>query len=140
MAGGASTAARLRRMDEHAEIIMVERGPDISFANCGLPYHIGEVIQDRDKLLVVTPDTLKAMLNIDIRVRSEVSNINRGEKTIDIRNLETGQTYQETYDKLVLSPGAAPIVPPLPGVDVYKRQPQPLAESTSKISKPQNVL
>ena len=118
VAGGASTAARLRRMDEHAEIIMVERGPDISFANCGLPYHIGEVIQDRDKLLVVTPDTLKAMLNIDIRVRSEVSNINRGEKTIDIRNLETGQTYQETYDKLVLSPGAAPIVPPLPGVDL----------------------
>jgi len=118
VAGGASAAARLRRMDEHAEIIMVERGPDISFANCGLPYHIGEVIQDRDKLLVVTPDTLKAMLNIDIRVRSEVTNINREEKTIDIRNLETGQTYQETYDKLVLSPGAAPIVPPLPGVDL----------------------
>ena len=118
VAGGASTAARLRRMDEHAEIIMVERGPDISFANCGLPYHIGEVIHDRDKLLVVTPDTLKAMLNIDIRVRSEVTNINRSEKTIDIRNLETGQIYQETYDKLVLSPGAAPIVPPLPGVDL----------------------
>lgn len=118
VAGGASAAARLRRMDEHGEIIMVERGPDISFANCGLPYHIGEVIQDRDKLLVVTPDTLKAMLNIDIRVRSEVTNINREEKTIDIRNLETGQIYQETYDKLVLSPGAAPIIPPLSGVDL----------------------
>lgn len=118
VAGGASTAARLRRMDEHAEIIMIERGPDISFANCGLPYHIGEVIKDRDKLLVVTPESLKAMLNIDSRVRSEVVSINRAEKTVTVRNLETGQTYQESYDKLVLSPGAMPVVPPLPGVDL----------------------
>ena len=117
VAGGASTAARLRRMDELAEIIMIERGPYISFANCGLPYHIGEVIEDREKLLVVTPESLKAMLNIDSRVKQEVTQINRKEKFVTVKNLETGESYTETYDKLVLSPGAAPIVPPLPGVD-----------------------
>ncbi len=118
VAGGASTAARLRRMDESAEIVMLERGPDISFANCGLPYHIGEVIQDRDRLLVVTPEKLKAMLNIDSRVHSEVVKINRDEKTVTVRDLNANNTYDEHYDKLVLSPGAAPIVPPLPGVDL----------------------
>jgi NADPH-dependent 2,4-dienoyl-CoA reductase/sulfur reductase-like enzyme/peroxiredoxin family protein/rhodanese-related sulfurtransferase/TusA-related sulfurtransferase len=118
VAGGASTAARLRRMDESAEIIMLERGPYISFANCGLPYHIGEVIEDRDKLLVVTPESLKAMLNIDSRVKHEVTQINRSEKTVTVQDLETGRSYEESYDKLVLSPGAAPIVPPLPGVDL----------------------
>ena len=117
VAGGASTAARLRRMDELAEIIMIERGPYISFANCGLPYHIGEVIEDREKLLVVTPESLRAMLNIDSRVKQEVTQINRKEKFVTVKNLETGESYTETYDKLVLSPGAAPIVPPLPGVD-----------------------
>ncbi len=117
VAGGASTAARLRRMDELADIIMIERGPYISFANCGLPYHIGEVIEDRDKLLVVTPESLKAMLNIDSRVKQEVTEINRTEKFVTVKNLETGESYKETYDKLVLSPGAAPIVPPFPGVD-----------------------
>ena len=118
VAGGASTAARLRRMDESAEIVMLERGPYISFANCGLPYHIGEVIQDRERLLVVTPESLKEMLNIDSRVRHEVVHINRDEKTIRVRELETGRTYDEGYDKLVLSPGASPFVPPLPGVDL----------------------
>ncbi|MDY6873729.1 MAG: CoA-disulfide reductase [Chloroflexota bacterium] len=118
VAGGASTAARLRRMDENAEIVMYERGPYISFANCGLPYHIGEVIEDREKLLVVTPEKLKAMMNIDSRVRHEVISINRDEKTVTVQNLENGQTYDERYDKLVLSPGAAPTVPPLPGVDL----------------------
>jgi NADPH-dependent 2,4-dienoyl-CoA reductase/sulfur reductase-like enzyme/peroxiredoxin family protein/rhodanese-related sulfurtransferase/TusA-related sulfurtransferase len=116
VAGGASTAARLRRMDESAEILMLERGPYISFANCGMPYHIGEVIQDREKLLVVTPQDLKALLNIDARVNNEVLRINRAEKTVTIRDVETGRTYDESYDKLVLSPGASPIVPPLPGV------------------------
>ncbi len=118
VAGGASTAARLRRMDEQAEIIMFERGPYISFANCGLPYHIGEVIKDRDKLLVVTPEKLNAMMNIDSRVNHEVISINRKEKTVTVRNLENGQIYDERYDKLVLSPGATPTVPPLPGVDL----------------------
>ncbi|HAF48495.1 MAG TPA: pyridine nucleotide-disulfide oxidoreductase [Anaerolineaceae bacterium] len=118
VAGGASTAARLRRMDEHAEIVMLERGPYISFANCGLPYHIGEVIRDRDRLLVVTPDDLKAMLNIDSRVRHEVIRINRDQKTVTVKDLETDRIYEESYDKLVLSPGAGPLVPPLPGVDL----------------------
>ena len=118
VAGGASTAARLRRMDEKAKIIILERGPYISFANCGLPYHIGEVIEDRDKLLVVTPEKLKAMMNIDSRIRNEVTGIDRAKKIVTVKNLETGETYEEGYDKLVLSPGAAPIVPPLPGVDL----------------------
>ncbi len=118
VAGGASTAARLRRMDEQAEIVMLERGPFISFANCGLPYHIGEVIQDRERLLVVTPESLKAMLNIDSRVKHEVTKINRDAKTVTVKKLDTGEVYEESYDKLVLSPGAGPIVPPLPGVDL----------------------
>lgn len=118
VAGGASTAARLRRMDEKAEIIILERGPYISFANCGLPYFIGEVISERDKLLVVTPEMLREMMNIDSRVLNEVIAIDRKKKSVTVRNLETGETYEETYDKLVLSPGAGPIVPPLPGVDL----------------------
>ena len=120
VAGGASTAARLRRMNEQAEIIMLERGPYISFANCGLPYHIGEVIEDRDKLMVVTPESLKAMLNIDSRVKNEVIKIDRKKKSVTVQDLDSGRTYEETYDKLVLSPGAAPLVPPLPGVDLEK--------------------
>ncbi|MFA7406368.1 MAG: FAD-dependent oxidoreductase [Anaerolineaceae bacterium] len=118
VAGGASTAARLRRMDEHAEILMLERGPYVSFANCGLPYHIGEVIHDRERLLVVTPQDLKGLLNIDVRVNNEVIRINRAQKTITVRNIETSSTYEESYDKLVLSPGAAPIIPTLPGVSL----------------------
>ncbi len=118
VAGGASTAARLRRMDEQAEIVMLERGPYISFANCGLPYHVGEVIQDRERLLVVTPESLKAMLNIDSRVKHEVTKINRDAKTVTVKKLDTGEVYEESYDKLVHSPGAGPIVPPLPGVDL----------------------
>jgi len=118
VAGGASTAARLRRMDEQAEIVMLERGPYISFANCGMPYYIGEMIQDRERLLVVTPESLKEMLNIDSRVQHEVLRINRDQKTVTVKELETGRTYEESYDKLVLSPGAAPLIPPLPGVDL----------------------
>ncbi len=118
VAGGASTAARLRRVDEHAEIIMLERSPYISFANCGLPYHIGGVIPERDQLLVVTPQTMKEMLNVEARTGSEVTSINRAEKVVNIREVATGREYTETYDKLVLAPGATPIVPPLPGVDL----------------------
>ncbi len=118
VAGGASTAARLRRMDESAEIIILEKGPDVSFANCGMPYYIGGIIEDREKLLVVTPEILRGNLNIEARVKQEVLKINRQAKTVTVLNLETGKTYEESYDKLVLSPGAAPILPPLPGVDL----------------------
>ena len=116
VAGGASTATRLRRMDEKAEIILIERGEYISFANCGLPYHIGKVIKEREKLLVITPEQLKKTSNIDARVRHEAIKINRKEKTVLIRELSTGREYSENYDKLVLSPGASPIIPPVEGV------------------------
>ena len=115
VAGGASTATRLRRMDEKAEIIILERGEYISFANCGLPYHIGGVIEERDKLLVVTPRKLKETFNIDARVHHEALSINRKEKTINVRDLASGREYSERYDKLVLSPGASPIIPPIEG-------------------------
>jgi NADPH-dependent 2,4-dienoyl-CoA reductase/sulfur reductase-like enzyme/peroxiredoxin family protein/rhodanese-related sulfurtransferase/TusA-related sulfurtransferase len=115
VAGGASTATRLRRMDEKAEIVLIERGEYISFANCGLPYHIGEVITDREKLLVVTPQKLKETSNIDARVRHEAISIDRKNKKVNLRELATGREYSESYDKLVLSPGATPIIPPVEG-------------------------
>lgn len=118
VAGGASTAARLRRVDENAEILLLERGSYISFANCGLPYHIGNVIEDREKLLVLTPEAFKDMFNVEARVDSNVTAINREKKEITIKDLKTGREYVESYDKLVLSPGAAPVVPPLPGLDL----------------------
>lgn len=117
VAGGASAAARARRLSEEAEIIMVERGPDVSFANCGLPYCIGETITDRNKLLVTTPQRLHERFNLDVRVRSNVESIDRAGKSVRIRNLETGQEYEESYDKLILAPGAAPLRPPIPGID-----------------------
>ncbi|NUQ80775.1 MAG: FAD-dependent oxidoreductase [Bacteroidetes bacterium] len=117
VAGGASTAARLRRMDEHARIIMLEKGPYISYANCGLPYYIGEIIPKRDKLFVQTPQSFGKRFNIDVRVLSEAIQIDRQAKTVTIRDLKTGSDYTETYDKLVLSPGAEPVRPPLPGID-----------------------
>ncbi|MCJ7518925.1 MAG: CoA-disulfide reductase, partial [Anaerolineaceae bacterium] len=116
VAGGASTATRLRRMDEKAEIILLERGEYISFANCGLPYHIGEIITEREKLLVVTPQKLKETSNIDARVRHEALSIDRKKKSVKVRELATGREYSESYDKLVLSPGASPIIPPVEGV------------------------
>lgn len=117
VAGGASTAARLRRMDENAKIIMLERGEHISFANCGLPYHIGEVITEREKLLVQTPEKMGKRFNIDIRTFNEAISINRDNKTIMIKKHQTGESYEENYDVLVLSPGANPIKPPIPGID-----------------------
>lgn len=117
VAGGASTAARLRRVDEDAQIIMLERGPYISFANCGLPYHIGNTITDRDELLLQTPESMKTRFNIDVRVENEVTRIDRDAKLVEIRNLLTGETYTETYDTLVLSPGSSPIRPRIPGLD-----------------------
>lgn len=120
VAGGASTAARLRRVDEQAEIIMLERGEHISFANCGLPYHIGQVITERRKLLVQTAKAMKKRFNIDVRVFNEAISIDREKKTLLIRDLKTGHTYTESYDILVLSPGANPIKPPIPGIDQEK--------------------
>ncbi len=117
VAGGASTAARLRRLDEHAVIILLEKGAHISYANCGLPYYIGDVITDRNKLFVQTISSFKQRFNIDARVLSEVIAINTELKTVSVRNVTNGEEYEETYDKLVLSPGASPIRPPLPGIN-----------------------
>lgn len=117
VAGGASTAARLRRMDEHAEIVLFEKGAYISFANCGLPYYIGDVIKDRDKLFVQTAASFKSRFNIDARTQQEVTAINRSNKTVTVKNLKDGNSYEESYDKLVLSPGADPVKPPLPGIN-----------------------
>lgn len=116
VAGGASTAARLRRMDEHAEIVIFEKGEYISYANCGLPYYIGNVIKDRNKLFVQTASAFNQRFNIDVRVMTEVISVNADKKTITAKNQTTGEVYEESYDKLVLSPGAEPIRPPLPGI------------------------
>lgn len=118
VAGGASAAARARRLSETAEIILFERGPDVSFANCGLPYYVGGEIVDRNKLLVTKPELLRSRFRIDVRTRSSVEAINRVQKTIRVRDLNTGREYEESYDKLLLSPGAAPLRPPLPGIDL----------------------
>jgi len=117
VAGGATTAARLRRNDENAQIILFEKGEHISYANCGLPYYLGGTITDRDKLFVQTPETFRATLNVDVRVNSEVVAIDTKAKTVTVKNLPQGTTYTETYDKLVLSPGAEPVRPPIVGID-----------------------
>lgn len=116
VAGGASTAARLRRLDEHAEIVIFEKGEYISYANCGLPYYIGDVIKDRNALFVQTAASFNQRFNIDVRTMTEIISINPTEKIITAFNRTTGETYNENYDKLVLSPGAEPIRPPLPGI------------------------
>lgn len=116
VAGGASTAARLRRLDENAEIIIMERGPYISFANCGLPYHIGGTISNRDELILQLPEDMKTRFNIDVRIFNEVISINKSQKTVAVKNVQTGDEYEESYDKLVLSPGSRPFVPPIPGI------------------------
>lgn len=118
VAGGASAAARARRLAEDAEIILLERGSDVSFANCGLPYHIGGEILQRDKLLVVTPERLRQRFKLDVRTRSSVESIDRAAKTVRVRALDGGREYELPYDKLILAPGAAPIRPPIPGVDL----------------------
>ncbi len=117
VAGGASAAARLRRLDETAEIVMFERGDYISFANCGLPYYIGGEIKDRDDLLLQTPESFKKRFNIEVRIRNEVTAIDPGKKQINVKNLSSGESYTESYDKLILSPGAEPVRPPIPGID-----------------------
>lgn len=117
VAGGASTAARLRRLEENVEIIMFEKGEYISFANCGLPYYIGEVITEREKLIVQTVEAMSDKFNMDIRNLSEVINIDKENKKVTVKNHKTGKTYDESYDVLVLSPGASPIKPPISGIN-----------------------
>lgn len=116
VAGGASAAARLRRLDEHADIILFEKGPYISFANCGLPYYIGGTITDRERLLVQTPKGMADRFRIDVRIQSEVIGVDPVKRTVQVRSEERGQ-YEESYDELILSPGARPIIPDLPGKD-----------------------
>lgn len=116
VAGGASAAARLRRLDEHAEIILFERGEHISFANCGLPYYIGDKIRNRNRLLVQTPKAMKTRFNIDVRTNSEVLGVDTASRKIIVRSMDEG-TYEESYDALILSPGAKAIRPPIPGID-----------------------
>lgn len=118
VAGGASCAARSRRLSESAEIILFDRGPHVSFANCGLPYFVGNVIKDEKSLLVATPELFKERFNIEVRLKSEVLAIDTTARRIRVKDLETGREYEEAYDALVLSPGAAPIRPPLPGIDL----------------------
>ncbi len=120
VAGGATAAARLRRMDENADIILFERGKYVSYANCGLPYYIGGVITERDKLFVQTVEGFTARFNIDIRPEQEVTAIHPKDKTVEVKNLGTGQTYTESYDKLVLSPGAEPLRPGIEGINSKK--------------------
>jgi len=118
VAGGASCAARARRLSEKAEIIMFERGSYVSFASCGLPYYVGDVIADEKDLLVATPELFKNRFNIEVRVRSEVLSIDREKHEVEVRNGETSRAYREKYNALVLAPGAAPVRPPIPGIDL----------------------
>ena len=117
VAGGATAAARLRRLNEKDQIIIFEKDEHISFANCGLPYYIGGLITDRERLLAETPETFKENHNIDVRIFSEVIAIDTKHKTVTIREVKTGRTYDETYDKLLLSPGATPIWLQVPGLE-----------------------
>lgn len=117
VAGGATAAARARRLDENAEIILFERGEYISFANCGLPYYIGRVIKERESLLVTTAEAFRARYNIDIRPFSEVTKINRENKKVEVKDIKTGDIYEESYDRIILSPGAEPLKPPLEGIN-----------------------
>ena len=116
VAGGASTAARLRRLDENAEIILMERGDYISYANCGLPYHIGDVIKSRDALLVSTPEMMKSRFNIDVRTGNEVTSIDREGKSVHVKRKD-GSEYDESYDTLVISTGSSPLKPKIPGIE-----------------------
>ncbi|MEI6579552.1 MAG: FAD-dependent oxidoreductase [Eubacteriales bacterium] len=120
VAGGATAAARLRRLDEQAEIVMFERGEYISFANCGLPYYIGGEIEEKSSLTLQTPKSFNARFDVDVRTLSEVIAINKANKTIEVKNIKTGEIYTESYDKLVLSPGAVPLVPKIDGINSDK--------------------
>ena len=111
VAGGASCAARLRRLDEDARIVLLERGEYISYANCGLPYHVGNVIKSRNALLLQTPEAMRKKFAVDVRTKNEAISIDRANKTVKVRRVETGETYDEPYDTLVVSTGSSPPAP-----------------------------
>lgn len=134
VAGGATAAARLRRLDENAQIIMIERSGYVSYANCGLPYYIGGVITDRSKLTLQTPQSFRDRFDIDARVRQEVISIDRASHTVTVRRLDDGTEYVEGYDKLILSPGARPVTPDLPGIDSERLFTLRTVEDTYRIS------
>lgn len=146
VAGGASAAARLRRLDENAEIVIFERSGYISYANCGLPYYISGVITDKEELTLQSPQSFKSRFNIDVRVNHEIVKINPDIKTVTVKNLKSGECFDESYDKLILSPGAKAAVPPLDGVDSGKIFTLRTVEDTFKIKnylnfeKPQTAL
>lgn len=117
VAGGATTAARLRRKDESMEIVLLERGEYISYANCGLPYHVGDVIKNRESLLLQTPEAMKKKFNVDVRVQNEAVKINPEGHIVTIKDLKAGRVYEENYDYLVIATGSSPVVPPIPGID-----------------------
>jgi len=131
VAGGASAAARLRRLDEHAEIIIIERGEYVSFANCGLPYYIGGVIEDMEDLTLQTPESLKARFNIDVRTKSEAVAIDTKEKAITIKNA-AGEAYKDSYDALILAPGAKPVLPNIPGISSKRCLPSETSPTRKK--------
>lgn len=118
VAGGATCAARVRRLDEGAEILVLDKGPYVSFANCGLPYYVGDVIQDESKLLLASPELFRKRFNIEVRTKHEAVSIDRARRTVTVKDLEAGSETVESYDVLVLSPGAAPIRPAWPGIDL----------------------
>ena len=134
VAGGATAAARLRRLDEDAQIVMIERSGYVSYANCGLPYYIGGTITDRAKLTLQTPQSFRNRFDIDARVRQEVISIDRRARTVTVRRLDDGVEYIESYDKLILSPGARPSIPPLPGVDAERLFTLRTVEDTYRIA------
>lgn len=120
VAGGATAATRLRRLSEEDEIVLFEKGPYISFANCGLPYHVGKVIKEREDLLLQTPEGMSAQYNLDIRVLSEVLEVHPEDHKVIVKNQETGETYEENFDKLIISTGAKAIIPQIPGLSNAK--------------------
>ena len=120
VAGGATAAARIRRLDEQAEIIVFERSGYVSYANCGLPYYIGDVITDQEELTLQTPGSFFLRFRVTMKVRHEVIALHPEEKTVSVKNLETGEVFEESYDKLLLSPGAKPTQPRIPGTGIGK--------------------
>ena len=133
VAGGATAATRLRRLDEHAQITVFERSGYISYANCGLPYYIGGAIEDKEELTLQTPESIGKRFRIDMKVHHEVTDINAEKKTVTVHNLDTGKVYEKSYDKLILSPGARPVVPNLPGIENEKIFTLRTVEDTLKI-------
>ena len=116
VAGGMSAAARLRRLDESSQIIVFERGDYVSYANCGLPYYVGDAITDRDKLLLQTPESFKRRFDVEVRIANEVLAVDTEKKCVRVKDLKSGREYEESYDKLLLSPGGSPVRPPIPGM------------------------